>query len=72
MKARLNSFQAAPKSMQALLDFSETVQKSGLEHSLLCLIEIARLADQWLRLLPAYAQQRRARAMARRKCAFIC
>jgi AhpD family alkylhydroperoxidase len=40
MKARLNSFQAAPKSMQALLDFSETVQKSGLEHSLLCLIEI--------------------------------
>nr|WP_298682507.1 carboxymuconolactone decarboxylase family protein [uncultured Dongia sp.] len=40
MKARLNSFQAAPKDMQALLDFSGHVQKSGLEHSLLCLIEM--------------------------------
>jgi len=40
MKARLNAFHAAPNTMQGLLTLSDTVQKSGLEHSLLCLLEI--------------------------------
>ena len=39
MKARLNAFHAAPKTMQALLDLSDHVEKSGLEHSLLELVK---------------------------------
>jgi AhpD family alkylhydroperoxidase len=39
MKARLNAFHAAPKTMQVLLDLSDHVEKSGLEHSLLELVK---------------------------------
>jgi AhpD family alkylhydroperoxidase len=34
MKARLNTFTAAPKAMQALLNFGAEVEKGGLEKSL--------------------------------------
>ncbi|WP_342360319.1 carboxymuconolactone decarboxylase family protein [Terrarubrum flagellatum] len=34
MKARLNPFSAAPKTMQALLAFGAALEKDGLEHSL--------------------------------------
>jgi AhpD family alkylhydroperoxidase len=39
MKARLNAFAAAPKAMQALLNFGAEVEKAGLERSLADLVK---------------------------------
>lgn len=39
MTPRLNPFAAAPKAMQAMLDFEQKMQGSGLEHSLVELVK---------------------------------
>ena len=58
MTPRLNPFAAAPAPMQKWLDFGKGALQTGLEESLMELVEIRAFANHRLRCVPSHAHGR--------------
>ena len=69
---RIDHFAIAGDLFRPMMDQETLLKDSGLEHSLIELVKLRALADQWLRLLPSICTGRTPRRMANRTHAFTC